>query len=91
MMDREADRLLTVFEAEDMTGRKAATWRKDILRRRIPYVKIGRQVRIPLEAVRAVIAKGYREPIASPTELQSAPPGPERPDRQVRTTREGRP
>ena len=47
MMEPATDKLLTGFEAEDMTGHKAATWRKDILKRRIPYIKIGRQVRIP--------------------------------------------
>ena len=70
MMEPETDRLLTVFEAEQLTGRKAATWRKDILKRRIPYVKIGRQVRIPLREVRSMIAAGYRRPIAAPTRLE---------------------
>ena len=56
-------KLLTVFEAEAMTGRKAATWRRDILTRRIPYVKLGRQVRIPLEVIEDMIRQGYRQPI----------------------------
>lgn len=55
--------LYTVFEAEELTGRKAATWRRDILRRRIPYVKIGRQVRIPYEVIQDLIKRGYRFPI----------------------------
>ena len=55
--------LYTVFEAEELTGRKAATWRRDILRRRIPYVKIGRQVRIPSEVIQDLIKRGYRFPV----------------------------
>lgn len=57
--------LYTVFEAEELTGRKAATWRRDILRRRIAYVKIGRQVRIPCEVIQALIKQGYRPAIPS--------------------------
>lgn len=60
---KDSAKLLTVKEAEALTGRKVATWRKDILRRRIPYVKLGRQVRIPLEVVQELIRKGYRPPI----------------------------
>ena len=55
--------LYTVFEAEELTGRKAATWRRDILTRRIPYVKIGRQVRIPCEVIQDLIKRGYRFPV----------------------------
>jgi len=62
-MVRTSGKLLTVFEAEARTGRKASTWRRDILLRRVPYVKIGRSVRIPEEAVNALIAQGWREPI----------------------------
>ena len=56
--------LLTVAEAEAMTKRKVATWRRDIRLRKIPYVKIGRQVRIPREYVVGMIAQGWRDPIA---------------------------
>ena len=59
-MKNATSKLLTVFEAEAMTGRKAATWRRDILTRRIPYVKLGRQVRIPIEVIMELIQKGYR-------------------------------
>ena len=58
-------RLLTVFEAEAITGRKAATWRRDILLKKIDYVKIGRQVRIPLEVIEDLIKEGYRPAINS--------------------------
>ena len=53
-----SEKLLTVFEAEELTGRKASTWRRDILRKRIPYVKIGRQVRIPKEVIIDLMNKG---------------------------------
>jgi hypothetical protein len=56
-------KLLTVLEAEALTGRKASTWRKDILHRRIDSVRIGRQVRIPIEVIEQLIASGYRPAI----------------------------
>jgi hypothetical protein len=59
----ESEKLLTVFEAEAMTGRKASTWRRDILKRKIRYVKIGRQVRIPIEVINEMIRDGNREPV----------------------------
>jgi excisionase family DNA binding protein len=62
-MNKSSGKLLTVFEAEERTGRKAATWRRDILLRRIPFVKLGRSVRIPQEAVDALIAKGWRDAV----------------------------
>jgi len=64
-MNRLSQKLLTVFEAEARTGRKVSTWRRDILLRRVPYVKIGRSVRIPVEAIDALIAQGWREPIGT--------------------------
>ncbi|MGE0274203.1 MAG: helix-turn-helix transcriptional regulator [Nitrospiraceae bacterium] len=64
MMSTKIERLLTVREAEAMTGRKVASWRRDILMRRIDYVKLGlRQVRIPLEVIEDLIRKGYRSAI----------------------------
>ena len=57
-----SERLLTLKEAEAMTGRKVATWRKDILCRRIAVVKLGRSVRIPIEAIEDLIREGYRSP-----------------------------
>ncbi len=62
-MVKMSSKLLTVFEAELRTGRKASTWRRDILLRRVPYVKIGRSVRIPEEAVDALIAQGWRDSV----------------------------
>ena len=67
IMQKASEKLLTVFEAEALTGRKASTWRRDILRRKIPYVKIGRQVRIPIEAINDLIRSGYSSPVETPT------------------------
>ena len=58
-MKADSERLLTVFEAEQLTGRKASTWRKDILNRKVPVVRIGRSVRIPVEAIQKMIKAGY--------------------------------
>ncbi len=64
---QKEDKYLTVFEAEQMTGRKAATWRRDILLKRISVVKFGRCVRIPLSEIHRLISEGYHarvEPVA---------------------------
>lgn len=56
---KDSDRLLTVFEAEALTGRKASTWRRDILEKRIPVVRLGRrQVRIKLSDLQQMIRQG---------------------------------
>jgi len=39
-------RLLTVKEAAQRTGHKEAAWRAWILRRKVPYHKFGRSIRI---------------------------------------------
>ena len=52
--------LITVFEAERLTGRKVATWRKDIRLRKIDSVKLGRSVRLPRSAVEAFVREGWR-------------------------------
>ncbi len=57
------EKLLSVFEAEELTGRKASTWRRDILERRVGRVKIGRLVRIPLSEVQRLITRGYLPPL----------------------------
>ena len=55
--------LLTVAEVATRLGLKPATIRRRILERRIAYVKLGRAVRIPTEAVEALIAASYRPAI----------------------------
>ena len=57
---KDGDRLLTVFEAEALTGRKASTWRRDILEKRIPVIRLGRrQVRIQLPVIHKMIREGF--------------------------------
>ena len=64
-MKTQSRRLLTVDEAAELTRRKAATWRRDILERKVAYVKLGRSVRIPIEVVDDMIQKGWREPVSA--------------------------
>lgn len=59
----KTERLLTVDEVANRTGLRPSTIRKLIFTRRLTVVKLGRAVRIPVEAVDAMIAKGWREPI----------------------------
>lgn len=54
------ERFLSVEEAEAMIGRKAATWRRDIFKRKIGYVNFGRLVRIPLSEIEKMVREGYR-------------------------------
>lgn len=62
-MKRISQRLLTVREAANRLGLKECTICRRILERRIVYVKNGRSVRIPVEAVDELIASGWRDPI----------------------------
>ncbi len=39
-------RLLTLRECSERTGHRESTWRSWVLRRRVPYYKVGRSVRI---------------------------------------------
>ncbi|MFY4728330.1 hypothetical protein [Nitrospira sp. BLG_2] len=55
--------LLTLREAEAMTKRKVSTWRKDIRLRRVPYVRLGRQIRLTRAFVEKLIRDGMRESI----------------------------
>jgi excisionase family DNA binding protein len=64
VVQRRTEELLTLAEAELLTKRKVATWRKDIRLRRIPYVKLGRQVLLPREAIDELIVRGWREPVS---------------------------
>ena len=58
-----SEKLLSVFDAEALTGRRASTWRRDIRERRVGSVKIGRLVRIPLSEVQRLVTSGYRPPL----------------------------
>jgi excisionase family DNA binding protein len=64
-MERSTQRLLTLMECESRTGRKVSTWRKAIAQRRIPFVRIGRSVRIPQEVVDKLIQSGWQDPVES--------------------------
>ncbi len=59
----KSDKLLSVREVADRLALKPSTIRRRILERRIAYVKIGRAVRIPSEAVDRLIEEGWREPV----------------------------
>lgn len=56
-------KLLTAEESADMLGLKVSTVRRKILEKTITFVKIGRSVRIPIEAVEALIVAGWQEPV----------------------------
>ena len=65
MQLNDGDKLLTLKEAEELTGRKISTWRRDIFERRVPVVHIGRrQVRIQLSTIRSMVKEGYRPAVA---------------------------
>jgi ribonuclease PH len=58
---QSGDRLLTLQEAETLTGRKVSTWRRDIFEKRVPVVHLGRrQIRIQFSVIQAMVAEGYR-------------------------------
>ena len=61
-MGKPTEELLTLQECERITKRRVATWRKDIRLKRVPVVRIGRQVRVPKEFVDRLIVKGWVQP-----------------------------
>jgi hypothetical protein len=61
--ERGSVNLLTLAEAEARTKRKISSWRRDIRLRRIPYVRLGRSVRVPESYVNQMIIDGWREPV----------------------------
>ncbi len=66
-MQKKTKKLLTVFDLENLTGRKVSTWRKAIAERKIPVVRIGRSVRVPYEFVERLIEDGWRDAVESAT------------------------
>lgn len=56
-------KLLTVEEAAGQLGLKVSTIRRKILTKTITTVKLGRAVRIPVEAIESLIAAGWQEPV----------------------------
>ena len=70
-MKKTTKKLLTVFELENLTGRKVSTWRKAIAERKIPVVRIGRSVRVPYEFVERLIENGWRDAVENnPNDIQ---------------------
>ena len=63
-MGHTSKQLLTVAQAAERLGLKVATIRRRILERKISYVKLGRAVRIPVEAIENLMSAGYRPAIA---------------------------
>jgi excisionase family DNA binding protein len=62
--------LLTVRQVAERLALKESTIRRRILERKLAYVKSGRAVRVPIEAVEELIAEGWRHPISSTVGLQ---------------------
>jgi hypothetical protein len=61
MLLENGDRLLTLQEAEALTGRKVSTWRRDIFERRVPVIHLGRRsIRLQLSTIQAMVKAGYR-------------------------------
>jgi excisionase family DNA binding protein len=58
MVDTLRKRLLTVEEFAFATGAKPATVRQRMWRRDLPYVKVGRNVRLKAELVDELIERG---------------------------------
>jgi excisionase family DNA binding protein len=56
-------RLLTVAQVAELLGTTERFLRRLIAERRIPFVHVGRHVRIPETAVRDFIAAGLVEPV----------------------------
>jgi hypothetical protein len=52
--------LLSMVDAEEMTGRSQWSWRRDCYSGAIASVKIGRRLLIPIAEVRRVIAENTR-------------------------------
>jgi excisionase family DNA binding protein len=51
-------KLLRISEAADATGHRESTWRKWVLLRKVPFVKIGRSVRIEASVIERMITEG---------------------------------
>lgn len=60
--------LLTVDELARRSKRSKGSWRRDIRERRIAVVRLGRNVRIPVEELERLISSGWSEPVRSGNE-----------------------
>lgn len=52
--------LLSVQDAEIMTGRSRWSWRRDAYEGRITSVKLGTKLLIPISEIRRLVAEGTR-------------------------------
>jgi hypothetical protein len=60
MQFESGDRLLTLKEAEALTGRRVSTWRRDIFERRVPCIHLGRrQIRLQFSVIQAMVKEGF--------------------------------
>ncbi len=62
-MKRSTTKLLTLAELQAKTGKKVSTWRKAIAEKKIPYVRLGRSIRVPQEFLDRLIEDGWHDPI----------------------------
>jgi excisionase family DNA binding protein len=62
-MSKATNKLLTVAQAAERLGTSVRVPRRLIAERRITFVRVGRHVRIPEEAIEDMIASGTVEPI----------------------------
>ena len=60
MSIKPSRQLLTVKDTADRLAIKEATVRKMIFQRKLPIVRIGRSVRIPIEEVERLMVEGYQ-------------------------------
>lgn len=59
----QCKKLLRAEEFADYLNLKVSTVRRMILLKKLPTVKIGRSIRIPVEAADKIINEGWREPV----------------------------
>ena len=62
-MLKKSAKLLSLHELEALTGRKVSTWRRAIAEKRIPFVRLGRSIRVPQEVIDQMIEVGWNDPV----------------------------
>lgn len=66
MSNDNQSNFLSITQASSETGLSQAFWRKAILRKKIPYAKLGRRVLIERSELEAWIAKRVVRPTEAP-------------------------
>jgi hypothetical protein len=64
--------LLSVIQLASESGESVAVWRKRILRRQIPFVKLGRNVRVTRRSFDEFVADRVVPSIETPAEVERA-------------------